>query len=312
MFNPLLTSFVCVADSGSFNQAAEKLYISSTAVIKQINSLEKHLDLKLFERTNHGIRLTAAGQVIYRYAKQMFTLSEQAITQARMSTEIANRTFCVGTSILNPCRPFMDLWYQVNSFFPGYQLHIVPFEDDHADILTQISALGVKFDFLIGACDSRQWLTRCRFLPLCRCPQSIAVPREHPLAGKKKLRLRDLYGETVMLVKRGDSPTVDRLRDDLERYPQIHLVDTPQFYDIEVFNRCVQTGCLLVTLDCWAEVHPSLVTIPVEWDHAIPYGILYQLDPPEDVARFIEMVRTRARFPAPGSTGQKTSCTSSI
>ena len=61
MFNPLLTSFVCVADSGSFNQAAEKLYISSTAVIKQINSLEKHLDLKLFERTNHGIRLTAAG-----------------------------------------------------------------------------------------------------------------------------------------------------------------------------------------------------------------------------------------------------------
>ena len=67
-----------------------------------------------------------------------------------------------------------------------------------------------------------------------------------------------------------------------------------------------------MTLDCWAEVHPSLVTIPVEWDHAIPYGILYQLDPPEDVARFIEMVRTRARFPAPGSTGQKTSCTSSI
>src|SRR5699024_1357389 len=83
MFSPLLTGVVCVADSGSFNQAAEKLSISSAAVIKQINSLEKHLDLKLFERTNHGIRLTAAGQVIYRYAKQMFTLSEQAITQAR-------------------------------------------------------------------------------------------------------------------------------------------------------------------------------------------------------------------------------------
>ena len=64
MFNPLLTSFVCVADCGSFNRAAEKLYISSTAVIKQINALERHLDLRLFERTNHGIALTPAGQVI--------------------------------------------------------------------------------------------------------------------------------------------------------------------------------------------------------------------------------------------------------
>ena len=294
MFNPLLTSFVCVADSGSFNQAAEKLYISSTAVIKQINSLEKHLELTLFERTNHGIRLTAAGQVVYEYAKQMFALSDKAIAEARATSETASKTFCVGTSLLNPCRPFMDVWYQVNHLFPGYQLHIVPFEDDHADILTQISALGVKFDFMIGACDSRQWLTRCNFLPLCRCPQSIAVPREHPLAHKRKLQLTDLYGETVMLVKRGDSPTVDGLREELELHPQIHLVDTPQFYDIEVFNRCVQAGCLLVTLDCWADVHPSLVTIPVAWNHAIPYGILYQLDPPADVARFIEAVRTRA------------------
>lgn len=54
MYNSQLTTFVQVADSGSFNKAAEALYISSTAVIKQINALEKHLDLTLFSRTNHG------------------------------------------------------------------------------------------------------------------------------------------------------------------------------------------------------------------------------------------------------------------
>ena len=43
MYNSQLTTFVQVADSGSFNKAAEALYISSTAVIKQINALEKHL-----------------------------------------------------------------------------------------------------------------------------------------------------------------------------------------------------------------------------------------------------------------------------
>lgn len=52
MFNHLLTVFVCAADCGSFNKAAEKLYLSAPSVMKQVNALEKRLDVKLFHRTN--------------------------------------------------------------------------------------------------------------------------------------------------------------------------------------------------------------------------------------------------------------------
>ena len=45
MFNPQLTVFVSVVDCGSFTKAAESLFISPTAVMKQINSLEKHLEI---------------------------------------------------------------------------------------------------------------------------------------------------------------------------------------------------------------------------------------------------------------------------
>ena len=48
MYNPQLETFICVADAGSFNKAAEQLYISAPAVIKQINSLEGSLGLQLF------------------------------------------------------------------------------------------------------------------------------------------------------------------------------------------------------------------------------------------------------------------------
>lgn len=41
MYNPQLETFLCVVEAGSFSKAAEKLYISAPAVIKQINSLEK-------------------------------------------------------------------------------------------------------------------------------------------------------------------------------------------------------------------------------------------------------------------------------
>lgn len=48
--------------------------------------------------------------------------------------------------------------------------------------------------------------------------------------------------------------------------------DTPQFYDMEVFNRCVQTRNPIMSLECWGEVHPALVTLPVDWPFTIPMG----------------------------------------
>lgn len=68
MFNSQLTTFVSVADCGSFTKASDTLFITPTAVMKQVNALESHLNLKLIERTTHGVRLTPAGDVIYKDA----------------------------------------------------------------------------------------------------------------------------------------------------------------------------------------------------------------------------------------------------
>lgn len=289
MYNPLLNTFIAVIDYGSFTKAAEALYISPTAVMKQINALESHLQLKLTERTPSGVRLTEAGAVIYRDAKFLMDYSRKSISGAQAAARAKDNTFCVGTSLLNPAKPFMDLWYRVNQAFPSYKLHLVPFEDNHDGILKEIEQLGEKFDFLIGVCDSKEWLSRCHFLPLGQYRKMIALPREHRLAVKSRLRIEDLYGETLMMVRRGDSGTNDFIRNDLEKnHPQIQIEDTPSFYDLSVFNRCAETGNVLLTIECWQEVHPSLVSIPVDWDYLIPYGLLYSLDAPEDVLQFVE------------------------
>lgn len=62
MYNPQLETFIRVADAGSFNKAAEELFISPPAVIKQINLLEAQLGLTLFVRTHRGLKLTEAGK----------------------------------------------------------------------------------------------------------------------------------------------------------------------------------------------------------------------------------------------------------
>ena len=131
MVHYALKTFIAVADCGSFTKAAERLYISPTAVMKQMNTLEKHLDLALIERTSSGVRLTEAGKVIYRDAKFIIDYADKSVANARAALRAADTTFCVGTSLLNPAKPFMDLWYRVNQDFPAYKLHLVPFEDDH-------------------------------------------------------------------------------------------------------------------------------------------------------------------------------------
>ena len=68
MYNPQLDAFLCVVEAGSFSKAAEQLYISAPAVIKQINSLEASLGMKLFDRTHRGLVVTEAGQSIYNDA----------------------------------------------------------------------------------------------------------------------------------------------------------------------------------------------------------------------------------------------------
>ncbi|MGN0573285.1 MAG: LysR family transcriptional regulator [Acutalibacteraceae bacterium] len=289
MYNPLLDTFVAVADCGSFTKAAEKLFVSPTAVMKQMNTLENHLNLKLTERTPSGVHLTRAGEVIYRDTLFMIDYSKKSIAAAVNAAHRYDTTFCVGTSLLNPAKPFMDLWYRVNQSFPDYKLHLVPFEDNHEGILSEIEKLGEKFDFLIGVCDSKAWLSLCSFLPLGRYKKMIAVSREHRLASKKRIDIEDLYGETLMMVSPGDSGINDFIRNDLKNnHPQIQIEDTPQFYDLSVFNRCAETGNVLLTIECWQDVHPGLVSIPVNWDYSIPYGILYSLNAPDDVKEFIK------------------------
>lgn len=95
-----------------------------------------------------------------------------------------------------------------------------------------------------------------------------------------------------MMVRRGDSGVNDFIRHDLEtNHPRIHIEDTPPFYDLSVFNRCAETGNVLLTIECWQEVHPGLITIPVNWEYSIPYGLLYSHNAPDDVLQFAQAAK---------------------
>ena len=75
MVDKALEIFRVTAGCGSFSKAAVKLYITHTAVIKQLNNLEARIGVRLFERSSHGVRLTPAGEVFYRESVELTRLS---------------------------------------------------------------------------------------------------------------------------------------------------------------------------------------------------------------------------------------------
>lgn len=72
-----LSTFVQVAELGSFSRAADKLGYSQPTVSVQIRQLEESLDVKLFDRIGHAVRLTAKGQEILQYAQHVCHLCQQ-------------------------------------------------------------------------------------------------------------------------------------------------------------------------------------------------------------------------------------------
>ncbi|MCM3728822.1 LysR family transcriptional regulator [Neobacillus cucumis] len=288
MYNRQIYTFIQVADCGSLSKAAEKLFISTVSVMKQINVLESDIGVKLLERTNQGVLLTAAGRSIYQDAKQMIQASDSAIQRARQIAGEEQYVIRVGTSLLRPSKILIDLWTKIDEGNLPFQIKIVPFEDD---MTSTVASLGKEMDCFVGPCDSIRWMKKCNVHLIGMNQCCIAVSRKHRLAKKKLLKWEGLYGETLVLVKRGESLVLDRLRDEIEaKHPEINIIDTPNFYDADVFNKCEQMNYVMETLDIWAEVHPSLVTIPVEWDYEIPFGIVYANEPSKAVMAFIDAI----------------------
>ncbi|MGM0900678.1 MAG: LysR family transcriptional regulator substrate-binding protein [Bacillota bacterium] len=128
--------------------------------------------------------------------------------------------------------------------------------------------------------------------PLGEYKFSCAVSSSHPFADKEIINLEDLHGEQLMMVRAGDSHVNDQFRAYIEvNHPTIEIIDTAYYYDLEVFNRCAQTGSVLLTLDGWTNIHPSLVTIPLNWNGiGVPFGLLYSKEANETVKKFVNAV----------------------
>ena len=286
MYDRHLDTFLEVAGCGSFLKASDKLYISANAVTKQINLLESDLGVKLFQRSKQGLTLTEAGKLIYAESRKMIRHSRAVLQKAKELENKQEYVVKVGVSLMNPANILLEHWHKASALYPNLRLEIVPFQDTIPEFQEVLANLGDKIDLLSCPYDTNYWGARYTSFPLCALPLKIACSKLHPLAAKEKLEISDLFGQTIYLSKRNNTPYLDQVGDYLEQFPQIHLQEG-DVLDIPFFNRLVTTQDLILSADCWKDVHPLLATIPVDWDFTMPYGLIYAKEPSKELLQFI-------------------------
>lgn len=195
-----LKYFKKVAQTGKISEAAESLFLSAPALSTSIARLEKELGVKLFDRTSNSIVLNAQGQILLRYTDQVLSALENAKQEINQSVlQKGSRISLVNTNSVM----WDNLIAAFTSEFSDYTLSCSCISG------TKVAQMGhsTKYDFLL-AYESEippAYGEKLDSIFLFRAIPTVMVHKDHPLAQKTELDVRDIMQERLFLPAPGMS-----------------------------------------------------------------------------------------------------------
>jgi DNA-binding transcriptional LysR family regulator len=194
-----------VARRGSFSAAAEALSYTQSAVSQQIAALEAETGMTLLERRPRGVRLTGAGRTLVEHtdgilARLRAAEEELSAIAGLRGGELRMASFPTAGATLMPVA--------IAHFRASYpEVRLTLAEGEPEEIAPRLQAgefdLALLFEFsdpdespaeaAIAAGTAER--AQPKRVELLEDPMYLALPREHPLASKRSLRLEELDGE---------------------------------------------------------------------------------------------------------------------
>lgn len=158
MYTQELNTFITVAELGSFSAASRKLYISKSAIMQQINLLEKKIDCILFDRNSHGVYLTEAGKIFLIQARKI----QHLFIETNKIMQNYKNTIIVGTGYLSTTNFLEDYWnkFSKNQSFKLQFKEIQDYENISSDIDLIETILLIKKNIFSKTSEIETYLTK--------------------------------------------------------------------------------------------------------------------------------------------------------
>ncbi|MCM1246158.1 MAG: LysR family transcriptional regulator [Roseburia sp.] len=195
-----------VADSGSMNQAAKKLFLSQPSLSAAIRELEAEAGFEIFRRTNRGIFLTPEGEEFVGYARQVveqYKLLEAKYVdkkpeKKKFSVSMQHYSFAVDA--------FVEMVKQFGMEEYEFAVHETKTYEVIEDVKNFKSEIGILFlnDF------NRQVLTKMfreyglEFHEILKCGVYVYMWKGHPLSNQKQVSLEELEDYPCLSFEQGN------------------------------------------------------------------------------------------------------------
>ena len=242
-----LKVFCAVAETRSFSKASEVIHLTQPAVSLQIQALEEIYETKLFDRSSNLIMLTPAGEMLYRYAKDILHLYAETEKEIGKITGKIKGSITVGasTTIGNYVLPIV----------------IADFKKTHPKIGLNVLVGNTKrvVDLLnsgiidFGLVEGEALRHKIKSEQLISDELTIVVPHFHPWTKKKSISILEITKEPFILREDGSGT-----RQIIEKYLSYHGINindmlvTLVLGSTESIKEAVENGIGIAIVSKWA------------------------------------------------------------
>lgn len=206
-----LTYFAEVAKQQSFTKAAHTLHVTQPTISKMVRQLEIELSTTLFDRSNKRVVLTDAGEIVLERAIQIIQMVEEVHTALEDMEHLKKGHLKLGMPPLIGILFFAQMMKGFQQQYPQ-----ITFQ------LDEIGANVVKERVLAGELDAGFVMLPAHdedydVIPFVTADVVVVLHREHRLAQKKILSMKDLADESLLLFSE-DFTLHDRILQECEAY----------------------------------------------------------------------------------------------
>jgi DNA-binding transcriptional LysR family regulator len=192
-----LKVFCTVAETKSFSKTSEIIHLTQPAVSLQIQALEEKYETKLFDRSSSAVALTPAGEILYKYAKEILALYASAQKAIGKHTGLVKGSLTIGagSNIGNYILPGVITDFRNSHSKIKIYLHV----GNTKRVIELLNSGNIDVGFVEGDVVRQKIIMK----KLVSDELVIIVSPEHPWAKKKDISLKDIVHEPFILREAG-------------------------------------------------------------------------------------------------------------
>ena len=278
-----LASFILAAERGSFSKAATESFITTSALVQQINLLEADLGFKLFVRKTTGVTLTTAGANFYETARtivETMRASREMGTALERASSLELKVGCehseVADYLFTICEMTREAHPDLRFSFYSTETRLQP------------EALAQGKSDLFFAPDYLPLIEGIHQIPLYTDGYRVCFREGHPLAGREVIEMSDLAHERIYMedFMFGEGTP---LHDLLDHVDERNIDRTP--FSVSLPEEVRLNNGVLPRLDrCSQHWCPPLVSVPLACRRS-RVGVVCADDASEVVRWFVDAAR---------------------